>query len=117
MTKNFSRLFALAAGVMLLGACATTPKIDWGSRIGSYTFDNAVRELGPPDKDANLTDGSRVSEWLTGRGRGGGVFVGGGYGYRRFGPMYHMVDPGPDYYLRLSFDTNGTLIDWKKYAK
>lgn len=111
--------FNLLALILSLGfaACATVPKIDWASRVGNYSWDNAVRELGPPDKDARLSDGSRVSEWLTDRGRPTSILVGGGYRYRHSVGLVHDVVQSPDYYLRLSFDTNGTLIDWKKYAK
>lgn len=111
---NLSKLFALASVALLLAACATTPKIDWASRVGNYSFDNAVREMGPPDKDAKLSDGSRVSEWLTDRGQARSVIV--GYPRSRYSG-YHDIVQSPDYYLRLSFDTNGTLIDWKKYSK
>src|SRR3990172_9124999 len=51
----------------LFVGCATR-KMDWAGRVGSYTFDQAVLELGPPDKQAKLTDGTTVAEWLTRRG-------------------------------------------------
>lgn len=103
-------LFILA----LLGSgCATAPKIDWNSRVGAYTFDQAVIELGPPDKDAKLTDGMRVSEWLTHRGRGGTTYV----SHWRFGAAIPMDTSTPDYYLRLTFDPTGKLQSWRKYTK
>ena len=96
---------------LLLSACATT-KVDWQSRVGGYTFDQAVTDMGPPDKDAKLTDGSRVSEWVTSRGRYAANYAS---GWRR-GPF--LTDPGsPDYYLRLTFDATGKLQAFKKYAK
>ena len=68
--------------------------------------------MGPPDNDATLKDGTRVSEWMTSRGRYGSTWMGG----RRWG--YMMTDPGsPDYYLRLTFDPTGKLQSFKKYAK
>ena len=60
----------LALCLFLVG-CAST-KIDWNSRIGNYTYDQAVTELGPPDKQAKLTDGTVVAEWMTRRGYSGG---------------------------------------------
>src|SRR5262245_31305974 len=54
--------------IWLLG-CATAPKIDWNSRIGNYNYDQAVLEMGPADRSAALTDGTKVVEWLTARGR------------------------------------------------
>ncbi len=53
--------------LLLSVGCAST-KIDWSSRIGNYTYDQAVIELGPPDKYAKLTDGTVVAEWMTRRG-------------------------------------------------
>lgn len=99
--------------------CATG-RIDWDGRVGTYSRDDAIRELGPPDKSATLTDGSTVSDWLTGRGGRtvtslGGGWVPFGYGYGWAGPHYVMVDPpSPDRFLRLTFDPQGKLASWRK---
>jgi hypothetical protein len=96
---------------LLLSACATT-KVNWPDRVGNFTFDQAVLDMGPPDKDATLKDGTRVSEWLTSRGRFSNTYVGG------WGRGYMMSQPtSPDYYLRLTFDPTGKLQAFKKYAK
>lgn len=108
--KKFS---SLLAGLLLFAGCATT-KIDWQSRVGAYTFDQAVLDFGPPDKSAVLTDGTRVAEWLTHRSRNTGSYIGAVGG----GGLVHvMSDTTPDYFLRLSFDPNGKLQAFKKYAK
>ena len=109
--KRFLGLLTFAA--LFLTACATAPKVDWQSRVGNYTFDQAVLELGPPDKDAKLTDGTRVSEWLTYRGRTGGAWI----TRSRHGWIQTLDSPSPDYYLRLTFEPNGKLQAWHKYAK
>lgn len=99
------------ATAVFLTACATGPKVDWQSRVGHFTFDQAVVELGPPDKDATLTDGTRVCEWLTARSRSSSYVT----GYRGF---YSVNDAStPDYYLRLTFTADRQLQAWKKYAK
>jgi hypothetical protein len=103
----------VAAIALFFGACATQPKVDWQGRVGNYTYDQAVLELGPPDKNAQLTDGARVAEWLTARSRQGATWV----GHPRGGWMQTVDSPSPDYYLRLTFDANGKLQSWKKYAK
>ncbi len=54
----------LALSCITFSACTTTPKVDWDSRIGTYTYDQAVAELGPPDKAAKLSDGSTVADWI-----------------------------------------------------
>jgi hypothetical protein len=110
---------AVCAGV-LAGGCSTG-KVNWGCRVGSYTFDQAVLELGPPDKQATLTDGTRVADWMTRSGGVRRVAVGGPYGYGPYGysalhPAYveHQV---PDTFLRLIFDPEGNLREWKKLAR
>src|SRR4051794_35021778 len=54
-------LFALIAG------CATHPKvdpsIDWNSRIGNYTYDQALAEIGKPDVVAETNEG-RIVDWI-----------------------------------------------------
>lgn len=94
--------------------CQTTPPVDWSSRIGAYSYDDAVIELGPPDRTTLISTG-RVAEWLTGRrstprfsfgvgsyGGGGGVGVGTGTG----GDVIEKV-------LRLTFDESDQLVKWE----
>ena len=105
--------------VLLLVGCATAPKIDWAGRIGIYTHDQAVLDLGPPDRSATLTNGAVVAEWVTRRGysRSYSAF---GYGYW-YGcwPYYpaYFDTYSPDYFLRLTFDPDGKLKAWKKFAR
>ena len=78
---------------IFLAGCATKPKIDWASRVGNYTFDQTVTELGPPDRSAKLSDGSVVAEWLTRRGNPGG-YSSFGYGYGPgFAPWGYYCPP------------------------
>lgn len=107
--------------LFLLAGCATTPKIDWTSRVGSYTYDQAVMDFGPPQRFAKLSDGGTVAEWLTSRGYvyASSPFV---YGYYPFwyGPFYPgYVDlyTAPNRYLRLIFDPKGILKDWRKFYR
>jgi hypothetical protein len=104
----------------LIAGCAT-PRIDWNARVGHYTHDQAILELGPPDKAAVLTDGTLVAEWFTGRrGPTGTVGFGFGTGYRRMGTgigVMHPVHPGYFELLRLTFDPEGTLVSWQRYTR
>ena len=103
----------------LFGGCATH-KIDWSARVGAYTFDQAVAEIGPPDKQAKLTDGTLVAEWLTHRGYHQIIATGSGYGYPYGGLPYAptiLDSSSPDFFLRLTFGADGRLQAWKKYAK
>jgi hypothetical protein len=106
----------LAGLIVLLAGCAT--QVDWAARVGHYSYDQAVTEMGPPSRFAKLTDGSEVADWLTQRGQtivspAGGAY----YPYRggwvgAAGPS-SVVYTTPNYYLRLSFDPAGKLKSWK----
>jgi len=108
-------------GLLALGlaGCVTTPPTDWQARIGIYTFDQAVTELGPPDKSATLTDGTVVADWLTRRAQ----IVSAPEPYLLppgcyFGPLTPMRSETwvPARYLRLTFGANGQLRAWKEVA-
>lgn len=111
------KLSALFAALLVLVAvgCATT-KVDWNARIGIFTYDQAVAELGPPDKQAKLSDGKMVAEWVTRHYAGSSVAVGTGFGYGAGGVGY-VQSVGPNTYetsLRLTFTTNNILDKWSK---
>jgi hypothetical protein len=117
VTGRITALFFLA---FLLAGCATD-KTDWSSRIGIFTYDQAVTELGPPDKYAKLSDGTMVAEWLTRRGYSGGsvsMFYGYGHPYYYHPLPYYYSDPGsPDYFIRLTFGPDGKLTAWKRVVR
>ena len=115
MKLNFSALLTAVLVLVAVG-CATT-KVNWNARIGTYTFDQAVTELGPPDKQAKLTDGQTVAEWVTRHYTGSTVSVGSGFGYGPGGIGY-VQSVGPNTYessLRLTFNTNNILSQWSKH--
>ena len=115
-TKLRSQLhfFVVAATALALFGCATS-KIDWNSRIGSYTSDQAVLDFGPPERSATLTDGRTVSEWLLYRGDDGrpNYFFTPAYGSFW---SYNRVEM-PDRFLRLTFSPSGKLEKWKRVMK
>jgi len=105
--------------VLWLAGCATG-KVNWAARVGQFTHDEAIVELGPPDKQARLTDGSVVAEWLTKRGRS--IVYSGGAGYYGTSGYYGGIYPGylqtgPDYFLRLTFGADGRLTAWKRFTR
>jgi hypothetical protein len=110
----------MAVGLLLVivSGCATR-KIDWAGRVGNYTFDQAVLELGPPDKHAKLEDGTIVAEWLTRRGY---AYSSPAFGYTPwsyYGPYYpvYMDSYSPNHFVRLIFGPDGQLKSWRKLAK
>lgn len=104
----------LAAAIMVVAAgCATTPKVDWEARVGSYTYDEAVLELGPPENVAELQNGTKVAEWAAGGRRGGSsVMVG-------VGPVISAFPVGEERrdYLRLTFGAEGRLTGHQRVVK
>lgn len=103
----------------LLAGCVTQT-VDWQARVGQYTQDQAIADMGPPDKSAKLSDGTVVDEWLTQPSRvivaPEPYFLGpGGY----FGPDTpgYTETYAPAYFLRLTFSADGKLKAWKHFAK
>jgi hypothetical protein len=109
---------AVVAMLMFLTGCASR-KIDWAGRVGNYTYDQAILELGPPDKHATLADGTIVADWLTRRGY---VYMAPAFGYTPwayYGPYYptYVDTYTPDYFLRLVFGPEGKLQSWRRLAR
>jgi hypothetical protein len=110
---------AMALVALVLAGCVTTSNIDWTARLGNYTYDQAVVELGPPDKVKTLTDGIVVAEWLTRHAQTVSapepyLLPPGTY----FGPLTPMYSETtvPAQYLRLTFGADGKLKSWKEIA-
>lgn len=101
----------------IFAGCKSTPKVDWNSRIGNYTYDQAVAELGPPDKTAKLSDGKTVAEWIK-HSHGGGMSFGMGTGFwgggTGVGTSVGTSTGHPDRVLRLTFGPDGKLLEFKK---
>ena len=101
---------------LLLAGCASTPKVDWNGRVGNYVYDQAVAEMGPPDKYARLSDESTVAEWFI--KHGSSVSFGVGTGFYSHGASVGVgqtVGTAPvGEYLRLTFGADGKLARWDR---
>jgi hypothetical protein len=107
-------------GALAIAGCKTPPPVDWNARVGNYTYDQAVIELGPPDKTATLSSGQTVADWITGQRQNGSVSIGTGF----FGGGYHSgvglgvgqtIGGGySDRVLRLTFGPDNRLVTWSK---
>jgi hypothetical protein len=116
LAAKFSWLAILALITVFIAGCASTKPIDWNSRVGTYTFDQAVTELGPPDKQARLSDGKTVAQWITHREGGSGFSVGTGFigGNTGLGVSQSVGTGYSDRVLQLTFSTNNVLTAWSK---
>ena len=109
----------LAVLAILAAGCASTPKAGWNERIGAYTFDDAVQELGRPVSSTKLQDGTNVAEWLLKFGSQTPF----GYGTGRYGPGgggsmgTTFTPPTQSQFLRLTFGTDGKLQSWNKFER
>lgn len=112
-------VLTLLAGGCASGTKATIQDIDWGSRIGTYTYEEALTELGEPNVIGESAEG-RIAEWVLRQSPA--VSFGFGFGTGSYG--HHSstgvgvgtsVSPPPGgEYLQLKFDKNGKLSGWTK---
>jgi len=115
---------SLIVSVFLAGSCASGPKarintIDWGSRIGTYTYEEALAELGEPNVIGESGE-AMIAEWVVRRS----PMVSFGFGFGTGSHGHHTgtgvgvgtsVTPPPSgEYLHLRFDKDGKLAEWTR---
>jgi len=108
--KQLINLMALIVVTAFLTGCVGKPAIDWESRIGQVTYDDVVRELGPPEKETTLTDGARIGDWFIRRGQVSTSFHTFPDGRTTHGISHQF----PDKMIRLTFGKDGQLSAWKR---
>lgn len=116
LTKIFPSLLAFLTAGWLVAGCASTPKVDWNSRIGNYTYDQAVLEMGPPNKSTKLTDGTIVADWFIRPSSSLSFGVGTGfYGSHSAVSVGQSIGTLPSgSYWRLTFASDGKLSRWER---
>ena len=107
-----SLLAALVLAVVFISGCATAPPVDWNSRVGHYTYAQAVHELGPPNRQSHLSSGATISKWFLPPG-GPATMPNNGMN-NGFGVGQSISVGLNDRYLQLTFDTKGVLTDWSR---
>jgi hypothetical protein len=109
---NCSLLAVLFLATVFFTGCATTPPVDWNNRVGHYTYAEAVREFGPPNRQLRQSSGETKFKWFV---QSDGII---GMPYARMNNVFDMGQPAPptftDRYLELTFDTKGVLTAWSK---
>lgn len=113
--RSFASLLTIVLALFIAG-CATKPQTDWNSRVGNFTYDQAVTELGPPTAETKLSDGQRVADWVVGRtGSTGFSFGVGSFGRHTGVGVSQGFGTGPqDKILRLTFGADGNMASWKR---
>ncbi len=89
--------------------------MDWDSRVGHYTYDQALADLGSPSRQMRLSDGNMVYKWSAQPKVGNNLNTGMSYyGSTGFTGPQPVGPGGNDRMLQLTFDTNGVLTAWSK---
>jgi hypothetical protein len=118
---HMKRLLAFMSMLVLLTGCRTATLANWNSRIGSYTYDLALVDLGVPERSVKLKDGSLVADWVTRRSTPGTVGIAQtGNGTTPpfwYNPVPNTILPTPAHYLRLTFDSDQKLAAWEKFER
>ncbi len=106
----------LFVACFLSAGCKSTPGTDWNSRVGNYTYDQAVAELGPPVKTEPLNNGGVEVVWLKFTNIGFGFGMGAGTSGNS-GAIGMGQSVGAGYnskVLRLVFGPDKKLVSWSK---
>ena len=107
--------------VSLAFGCASTRPVDWDSRIGTYTFQQAQAELGAPTQVLRFNDATFLAEWSREESVTPVASASpGGYGSRR-----HWMDrqgmealsQSSIQYLHLTFSAEDRLLKWDQGRK
>lgn len=112
-------LFSISL-TLFFTACSSKPKVNWESRVGHYTYSQAVAELGVPDRTTEVDNKKKVAEWNEVR-RSSSVGFGVGTGFYGSGSAVGVgssISPGPDIRaLQLTFDQNDILKSWSRVRR
>jgi hypothetical protein len=112
---KFSLPVILSLVAAFLAGCATTPPIDWNSRVGHYTYNQALGDFGLPNRQSRLSDGKVLSSWFVQPPVNPRINTGMSY----YGSTGFTTGQNPgaginNQMLQLTFDTNGVLAAWSK---
>ena len=110
--------------ILLAEGCASGTRVtveesEWGTRIGKYTYLEALSELGEPQLIGESSEG-KIAEWVLRQGVPFSIgfgFGGAGYGHHTstgVGVGTSVSPPPSGEYLRLRFDRDGNLAEWTK---
>ncbi|MBL9169499.1 MAG: hypothetical protein JNN07_17290 [Verrucomicrobiales bacterium] len=108
--------------VAMMAGCTSnrSPKINastipWNDRIGTYTFEESLNDLGKPAL-VSESDAGTSAEWILKRGARMSLGLGVGSFGRHSGVGVGTGVPLPAHgeYLRLRFGKDGKLMEWAK---
>ena len=104
------KLLFLSLLVLLISGCKAKTGQNWDQSVGEATYDDIVRQLGPPERETTLSDGARVGDWFLRRGPTTSTFQSFPNTLMTMGHLHEF----PDSLLRFSFDKDGVMREWKR---
>jgi len=112
---KLGRLFLILL-ILLAGSCVYGPRVtvedsEWGARMGKYTYQDALAELGEPQMIGESSEG-KIAEWVLRQRMP--FSIGFGLGGAGVGVGTSVSPPPSGEYLRLRFDPDGKLAEWTK---
>jgi hypothetical protein len=114
MKTNFRFPVCVLAIVGITFAGCATQNADWNRRVGNFTYQQAVGELGPPASQETLPDGHVTAEWVSRYNVSAtSPEMDSGF-YDHAASFAHTDDATRESRLRLTFSTNNVLTRWSK---
>lgn len=114
-------MLSLLGTLLLLAGCATPEIPNWDHRVGNYTYNQAVQDLGVPQHSTPQKDGSIMAEWITQRGTPGtiGVSQGNTSSTPAFwnSPLPDTFHATADQHLQLTFGSDHKLKSWVRFER
>ncbi len=105
------------AGCIFWTGCATSQQAAWSNRVGNLTYEQAVTELGPPNKTNSVTDGGLIAQWVTGRTTGNAFNAADDASSGPFVGYHPTLSRLPSHVLALEFGPDHKLVQWAKVVR
>jgi len=114
MKINIRRVVHLLAIAGFIGAGCAAQDANWNRRVGNFTYQQAVGELGPPATRETLADGRVTVEWVSRYSASASSPEMDNNFYDHSASFAHTDDATRESRLRLTFTTNNILTSWSK---
>lgn len=98
----------------IIGAGCATQDAKWNQRIGHFTYQQAVSELGQPATRETLADGRVSVEWVSRYNTSATSPEMDSNFYEHAASFAHTDDATGESRLNLTFSTNNILTGWSK---
>lgn len=99
---------------LMIAGCVSTPSV-WDARVGVFSWEEALAELGEPTRVTELEGGVKSAEWLADQPVRGVSRYDGPPSRDSVAPHRDSIAQAPvPRLLQLSFTPDGKLLDWRQ---